>query len=220
MGVRLKDHPTVHVTRNPKAYSYSSEIDSNLKHIGLDSDAPWKPVNVVLHGVFEHHPLYFASNFTRRRRNPWPDERRPKKKPARAPKRSKKKLTTHPKPVSKTLAKGFPQFSLHGLDGRFPGPIGTADTDSPFESQLDVLLPQLELEVAINQLDGWYRSSKVSRQALQERIFHRVGCGEALSKTVFRVINMAMTTLLTIWVVQVGCNLDISFQTMVCQKRK
>ncbi|KAF0305510.1 Photoreceptor outer segment membrane glycoprotein 2 [Amphibalanus amphitrite] len=67
---------------------------------------------------------------------------------------------------------------------------------------LEALLPQLELEASVAQLDGWFQPSKVSRQALQERIFHRVGCGEALSRTVFWVIGMAMTTLLTIWIFQ------------------
>ena len=195
-GRRLRHRPTGDVPWNPGGSTYSLEMNRSVEHVGLKDIVPWKPVDV---GDFDPR-LFSASNFTRRRRSPGPDEKTPKKKPPRAPKRKKKKPEKPKKPVSKALAEGFPQFSLHGAA---PGPIGAADTDSPFESQLDVLLPQLELEASISQLDGWYRRSKISRQALQERIFHRVGCGEALSKTVFWVIGMAMTTLLTVWIFQV-----------------
>ncbi|XP_037080188.1 uncharacterized protein LOC119101042 [Pollicipes pollicipes] len=125
-----------------------------------------------------------------------------KKKLPQAPKRRRKKPPKPAKAYSKAFAKGFRKFNLHGMSLRGQGPIGAAKTDSPFESKLDVLLPKLNLEDAVVKLDGWYRPARMSRQALQEKIFHRQGCGVALSKTVFWVIGMGMTTLLTIWVFQ------------------
>ncbi|XP_043245896.1 uncharacterized protein LOC122393714 isoform X2 [Amphibalanus amphitrite] len=164
-----------------------------------DTIVAWSPVNDVLQSG-PGPPLFKSFNYSRRKRSPR-SKTKPKKKKYHAPKRGKKTTPKPAKDISKKLSGAFPQFQLHGLDGG-SGPIGAADTDSPFEGRLEALLPQLELEASVAQLDGWFQPSKVSRQALQERIFHRVGCGEALSRTVFWVIGMAMTTLFTIWIFQ------------------
>ena len=173
----------------------------NSSHRQLSGVLPSSTAHSTLYG--RHHFLLANVSFTRRKRSPRSDKK-PTEKTPHAPK-PKAKTTNKPvKALSKTLSEGFPQFSLHGIEGGGAGPIGAADTDSPFEELLEALLPRLETEASVSQLDSWFRPSKISRQALQERIFYRVGCGEALSRTVFWVIGMAMTTLLTIWIFQVG----------------
>lgn len=118
-----------------------------------------------------------------------------------APQRKRRPKKKKPAKTS-LLSKKLEGLSKMKLTGQ--GPIGASGADSPFESKLSELAPSADLDRSVKWLDADFVPSKKGRQALQEIIFHKVGCGEALSRTVFWVIGMGMTTLLTIWIFQVS----------------